>query len=109
MVVEIQNETNTTLRWSRDELSSGSWTKPWYPSRRAVIAPGEVAEWRAEGDLFILPTAGCEGRVWYDIDGAAGQLYVYFNSPLIESQYGNTSHVTAPGGYEVGVLGRPGS
>ena len=108
MVVEIQNETNTTLRWSRDELSSGSWTKPWYPSRRAVIAPGEVAEWRAEGDLFILPTSGCEGRVWYDIDGAAGQLYVYFNSPLIESQYGNTSHVTAPGGYEVACWGGQG-
>jgi hypothetical protein len=108
MAVEIRNETNTTLRWAHDNLISGSWTKPWYPSRRAVIAPGEVAEWRAEGDLAVIPTSGTEGRVWYDIDGAAGQLYVHFNSPLSESQYGNTFHVTGPDGYEAAYWGGQG-
>lgn len=99
MAVEIRNESHEPLVWDRDELASGEWTDPWYPSRASTIAPGATAEWRAEGDYFLAPTSGTEGRVWYNVNGdRARQLYIHFNSPLIESQYGNTFHVHAPPG-----------
>lgn len=109
MAVEIHNDSPVPLVWATDELESGDWTDPWYPSRASPIAPGATAEWRAEGDLFIEPTSGTEGRVRYNIDGdPARQLYVHFNSPLIESQYGNTFHVWAPPGFEVAHSGGQG-
>jgi hypothetical protein len=109
MAVEIQNESSVPLVWDRDQMDSGDWTDPWYPSRTATINPGATAEWRAEGDLFIGPTTGTEGRVWYNIGGDPGrQLYVHFNSPLVESQYGNTFHVWAPPGFEAAYNGGQG-
>jgi hypothetical protein len=109
MAVEIRNESRVPLVWNRDELSSGGWTDPWYPSRPARIEPGASAEWRAEGDLFLAPTSGTEGRVWYDVaDDTSRQLYVHFNSPLIESDYGNTFHVWAPPGFEAAYSGGQG-
>jgi hypothetical protein len=109
MAVEIRNESPMPLVWDRDELVSGEWTDPWYPSRSGTIAPGATAEWRAEGDLFVAPTSGTEGRVWYNIGGDRGrQLYVHFNSPLIESQYGNTFHVWAPTGFAAAYSGGQG-
>ena len=109
MAVEIHNESPVTLVWARDELPWGEWTNPWYPSRARTIAPGATAEWRAEGDFALAPTSGTEGRVWYNIDGDPGrQLYVHFDSPLIESQYGNTFHVWAPPGFEAAYNGGQG-
>lgn len=109
MAVEIRNESPVPLVWARDELASGEWTDPWYPSRAGTIARGATAEWRAEGDLFVAPTSGTEGRVWYNIDGDPGrQLYIHFDSPLVESQYGNTFHVWAPPGFEAAYNGGQG-
>ncbi|MEV4440855.1 hypothetical protein AB0K09_17910 [Streptomyces sp. NPDC049577] len=109
MAVEIHNESPVPLLWATDKLESGDWTDPWYPSRASPIAPGTTAEWRAEGDLFIEPTSGTEGRVQYNIDGDPGrQLYVHFDSPLIESPYGNTFHVFAPPGFEAAYTGGQG-
>jgi hypothetical protein len=51
-----------------------------------------------------MATTGTEGRVWYNIvatDGSGGELYIHWDSPLIESQYGNTFHIWAPAGWEV--------
>ncbi|MFD3656875.1 hypothetical protein [Streptomyces sp. NPDC058620] len=109
MAVEIHNESSVPLAWATDKIDWGDWTDPWYPSRASPIAPGKTAEWRAEGDLFIEPTTGTEGRVWYNVNGDPGrQLYIHFNSPLIESQYGNTFHVWAPPGFEVAYNGGQG-
>ncbi|WP_234371104.1 hypothetical protein [Streptomyces sp. XY431] len=109
MSVVIRNESPVPLIWDRDELDHGGWTDPWYPSRVGTVAPGATAEWRAEGDLVIVPTTGTEGRVWYNIDGDPGrQLYVHFDSPLVESQYGNTFHVWAPPGFAAAYSGGQG-
>lgn len=109
MAVEVLNESRLPLVWERDEIVSGGWTDPWYPSRPARIEPGARAVWQAEGDLFLAPTSGAEGRVWYRVDGDPGrQLYVHFNSPLIESQYSNTFHVWAPPGFEADHSGGQG-
>lgn len=67
MAVEIHNDSPLPLVWARDELDSGGWTAPWYPSRASPISPGVTAEWRAEGDLTVVPTTGTEGRVWYSV------------------------------------------
>jgi hypothetical protein len=98
MAVEVHNESSVPLLWDHDSLEHGDWTDPWYPSRHRTIAPGEKAEWRAEGNNFLTESiTGTEGRVWYNIDGdKARQLYIHFNSPWIESQYGNTFHVWGP-------------
>ncbi|WP_328993604.1 hypothetical protein OG394_04595 [Kribbella sp. NBC_01245] len=109
MAVEIRNESSVPLVWERDELPWGEWTSPWYPSARSPIAPGTTAEWRAEGDLFLGPTTGTEGSVWYRVDGDPNRhLYIHFNSPLVESQYGNTFHVWAPAGFEAAYSGGQG-
>lgn len=109
MAVEIRNESRVPLVWDRDELAHGSWTDPWYPSSRRTIAPGATAEWRAEGSLALAPTTGTEGRVWYNVNGdASRQLYIHFNSPLVESQYGNTFHVWAPPDFEAAHSGGQG-
>ncbi|MEV8553830.1 hypothetical protein AB0L04_28970 [Streptomyces glaucescens] len=109
MAVEIHNDSPLPLVWARDELDSGGWTAPWYPSRASPISPGVTAEWRAEGDLTVVPTTGTEGRVWYNVGGDPGrQLYVHFNSPLIEPKYGNTFHVWAPPGFQVAYSGGQG-
>jgi hypothetical protein len=109
MAVEIHNESQDTLVWERDELSWGEWTDPWYPSRATPIPPGGRGEWRCEGDFFLAPTTGTEARAWYRVDGDPNRrLYVHVNSPLVESQYGNTFHVWAPPGYAVAHSGGQG-
>lgn len=109
MAVEIRNESPATLVWDRDEVASGGWTAPWFPSRTATIAAGATAEWRCEGDLALVPTSGAEARAWYSVDGDRNrQLYVHVNSPLVESQYGNTFHVWAPPEFEVSHSGGQG-
>src|SRR5437763_848209 len=109
MAVEIHNESPVPLDWATDKIDTGDWTEPWYPSGAAPIAPGTTAEWRAEGDLFVEPTTGTEGRVWYNVDGdPARQLYVHFDSPLVEGPYGNTFHIWAPPGFQVAYSGGQG-
>jgi hypothetical protein len=108
MAVEIRNESPFTLVWAGDELEVGDWTDPWFPSR-TTAPPGATVEWRAEGGLILAPTTGTEGRVRYNVDGDPHrQLYIHFNSPLIESQYGNTFHVWAPPGFEAAWSGGQG-
>lgn len=102
MQVTIKNESDARVRL-RTDRTSRSWTPGWQPSRTEWIEPGESTSWQAEGDLVGIPTSGVEARVWYDLFGAGGrhigELYVFANSPLVESQYGNTFTVRAPEGY----------
>lgn len=107
MYVYIDNQTEATLRLTSQELVSGEFTSGWYPP--GVIAPGERRGFQGEGDFFLAATTGTEGRVRYAIDGPdGGELYIHWNSPLIESQYGNTFHIWAPQGWEVTHAGGQG-
>jgi|SRR4029453_958901 hypothetical protein len=102
MYVYVSNESDATLTFSHDEIASGDYTPDWRPP--PAINPGERKGFQGEGDLTGAPTTGTEGRVWYNIvapGGGGGELYIHWNSPLIESQYGNTFHIWAPPGWEV--------
>ena len=100
MYVYIRNESDAILTFSRDEILSGEYTPDWGPP--AVINPGERKGLQGEGDLVVFPTSGTEGKVWYNIVGdGGGELYIHWNSPLIESPYNNTFHIWAPPGWEV--------
>lgn len=106
MAVEIRNESPFPLTFADAAMEHGQWTDPWQPHS---VAPGAVGEFRAEGGLVGVATTGTEGRVRFNVDGDAGrQLYVHFNSPLIESQYGNTFHVWAPPRFEAATDGGQG-
>src|ERR1700730_1284938 len=94
MRISIRNESDATLNYIESELVHGSWTSgDWLPP--PTIRPGETKGFQSEGGILIVPTTGTEGRVRYNIvaDGAGGDLYVHWDSPLVESQYGNTFHV----------------
>ena len=108
MAVEIRNESAAPLTWVGDDLVSGDWTDPWQPPR--TIASGATGEFRAEGSVVAdVPSTGTEGQVRYGVAGDANQqLYVHWNSPLVESQYGNTFHVWAPAGFEAAFGGGQG-
>jgi hypothetical protein len=102
MHVFVSNESDATLNFGHDEIAHGDYTPDWSPPR--VIKPGQRVGFQGEGDLAIEPTTGTEGRVWYNIaapEGSGGELYIHWDSPLIESQYGNTFHIWAPAGWEV--------
>lgn len=100
MAVEIHNLSGHELTLVGSAFEVGSWTDPWEP--RARVANGAREEFRAEGDLTVVATTGTEGNVRYAVGGdESRQLYVHWNSPLVESDYGNTFHVWAPGGYDV--------
>ena len=105
MRVIVENESDAVLRLQH-ESTSGDWTPGgWAPSQSAQTLPGASLAWQAEGDTIAgaVPVSGVEARVWYDVIGpggtVVGQLYIFANCPLIESQYGNTFHVHAPPGY----------
>lgn len=101
MKVFVHNESDATLAFAGDEIESGDYTPDWRPP--PVINPGETKGFQGEGDLFLEPTTGTEGRVRYNIvvpDGG-GELYIHWNSPLVESQYDNTFHIWAPENWEV--------
>lgn len=109
MKVFISNQTDTVLSLSNSELLHGDYTPNWSPP--AVIRPGEHAGFQGEGNIapFNQAVTGTEGRVHYNIaapDG--GELYIHWDSPLIESQYGNTFHIWAPTGWEVSHSGGQG-
>ena len=100
MYVYISNETEASLTLTSQELESGEFTDDWYPP--GVIPAGQRLGFQGEGDLFVTATTGTEGRVRYNIDAPdGGELYIHWNSPLIESQYANTFHIWAPPGWEV--------
>ena len=104
MRVIVSNESSAHLRL-RHSSTSGEWTPGgWAPTKSPQIAPGEDRGWQAEGDSALgVALTGVEARAWYEVvapSGAVvGELYVFVNSPWIESQYGNTFHVHAPAGY----------
>jgi hypothetical protein len=103
MHVFINNESDATLRFSHDALDHGEYTPDWGPP--ATILPGQRAGFEGEGRYTLTPTTGTEGHVWYHVmapDGSdQGELYIHWDSPLVESQYGNTLHIWAPAGWEV--------
>jgi hypothetical protein len=105
MAVWIRNESGADLRLVSANVEHGDWTDPWQPP--PVIH--DEGEFRAEGDFTLVATTGTEGSVTYQVGGDANaRLYVHFDSPLIESQYGNTFHVWAPPGYDVETHGGQG-
>lgn len=109
MHIFISNESDATLAFGHDEIAHGDYTPDWSPP--PVINPGQRMGFQGEGDLTIVPTTGTEGRVWYNIagsEGSVGELYIHWDSPLIESQFGNTFHIWAPAGWEVTHLGGQG-
>jgi hypothetical protein len=111
MHVFVSNESDATLTFGNDEIAHGQYTDGWSPP--GVIAPGQRSGFQGEGSMAIdEPTTGTEGRVSYNIvapDGGGGELYIHWDSPLIESQYGNTFHVWAPVNWEVTHSGGQGS
>jgi len=105
MAINVNNDSNATLRLAGSEVNSGEFTPGLHPP--AVIGPGQRLMFKGEGDLLLAPTSGTEGRVRYAIDGG-GELYIHWNSPLVESSYDNTFHVFAPAGWEVSHWGGQG-
>lgn len=102
MYIYITNESDAQLTFAGDEIVSGDYTPEWNPP--PVINPGERKGFEGEGDLTLVATTGTEGRVRYNIvtsAGNEGELYIHWNSPLIESQYDNTFHIWAPPNWEV--------
>jgi hypothetical protein len=109
MKVFIRNESDATLALVGDEIEHGEYTPGWHPPRS--IPPGDRKGFQGEGDAVLgVPTTGTEGRVRYQITGAGpvGEIYIHWNSPLIESQYANTFHVWAPPQWEVSHWGGQG-
>ena len=102
--VLIHNESDAILTYDHGEIETGSYTEGWAPP--TVINPGEIKGFQGEGNIAPIDVAvtGTEGRVWYNVVDRGinrGQLFIHFDSPLIESQYGNTFNITAPSGWEV--------
>jgi hypothetical protein len=108
MHVEIRNDADVPLRFVGREMSSGTWTPGWEVPN--PILPGAVGTFAAEGEAVLdAPSTGAEGRIRYQVgDDAGAELYVHFDSPLVESQYGNTFHVHAPQGFEAAWTGGQG-
>jgi len=104
MRVIVNNESDSTLRLGHD-WTSGDWTPGgWQPSQFSETPPGGSLQWQAEGESVAdVALSGVEARAWYDVIDPAGanvgELYIFANSPWVESQYGNTFHVYAPKGY----------
>ena len=102
MHVFVSNESDATLTFGHDDIAHGQYTPDWSPPR--VIKPGQRSGFQGEGLLTIEPTTGTEGHVWYNIaapNGSGGELLIHWDSPLVESQFGNTFHIWAPAGWEV--------
>ena len=109
MKVFIRNESDATLHFASEEIVSGEYTPDWTPP--STIAPGERRGFQGEGGAVLgVPTTGTEGRVRYNVvaPNTGGELYIHWNSPLIESPYDNTFHVWAPPGWEVTQWGGQG-
>lgn len=100
MHVFISNESDATLTFGHDEIAHGEYTPDCSPPK--AVMPGQRLGFQGEGHMTVEPTTGTEGRVYYNIAGpGGGELYIHWDSPLVESQYGNTFHVWAPAGWEV--------
>lgn len=110
MKVFIRNESDATLTFSSDEIVHGDYTPDWTPP--SVIQPGERKGFQGEGNIVPInqPITGTEGRVRHNIvaPNSGGELYIHWDSPLIESQYGNTFHIWAPPDWEVSHSGGQG-
>ena len=71
------------------------------------------AEFRSEGATVAgeIPTTGVDGWVRYKIEGeppGADEIYIHWDSPLVESQYGNTYDEQCPAGFELAHAGGQG-
>jgi hypothetical protein len=107
MYIYIHNESDALLTLTKSELTHGSFTPDWNPP--ASINPGEIGKFQGEGELFLVPTTGTEGNVHYQINTPeGGELYIHWNSRLIESQYHNIFHIWCPSGWDVSQSGGQG-
>jgi hypothetical protein len=109
MKVFISNETDVALTLINEELVHGDFTPALHPP--PIIGAGARGGFKGEGNIVPINQAitGTEGRVRYQIaarDG--GELFIHWNSPLIESQFGNTFHIFAPPNWEVTSTGGQG-
>jgi len=100
MYVYVHNESDAVLELTSREVESGEFTEGWEPPTRINV--GETGKFQGEGDLFLAPTTGTEGNVRYHINAPeGGELYIHWNSPLVESQYGNTFHIWCPPRWDI--------
>lgn len=109
MHIAVDNQSDATLVFVRDEIEVGSYTPDLSPP--PSIGPHQTLGFKAEGALVVVPTTGTQGSVWYQImtaDGNAGELAIHWNSPLVESQFGNTFHIFAPPNWELAHSGGQG-
>lgn len=106
MKIFIHNESDAKLLFAGGELVHGSYTSGWHPP--PVIEAGTIKGFQGEGELILIPTTGTEGRVRYTIEGEPGEIYIHWNSPLVESQYANTFHIWAPPEWDVSHSGGQG-
>lgn len=106
MYIHVHNESDAKLLHVRSTIASGDWTPGLLPP--AVVQPGQSIMFEGEGSQALgIPTTGTEGHVWYNILGG-GELYIHWNSPLVESAYDNTFHIFAPANWEVSHWGGQG-
>jgi hypothetical protein len=100
--VIIDNQSDAVLQLINYELDHGEWTNDVTPP--ATIAAFSKGGYESEGHLVgIVPSTGTEGRARYSINapGNVGELYIHWDSPLVNSQYGNTYHIWCPVGWEL--------
>ncbi|WP_298990231.1 hypothetical protein [uncultured Pseudokineococcus sp.] len=109
MRVHLHNDSDAALELVDQGMSSGQFTPGGHPPPR--IEPGQRPRISSEGKLLATaPATGAQGHVTYRITGTGpvGEVHVGWNSPLVESDYGNTFTVTAPEGWEVSHWGGQG-
>jgi hypothetical protein len=89
---QLSNQTDAPFTYVSDHHNHGDFTDPWYPP--AVIAPGEIGEWRTESGGFMT---GTEGHVRYstvvrDADGGHVEfIEAHWDNPFIG---GNNSDIS---------------
>jgi hypothetical protein len=110
VTIRFKNNTDLSLSKQGEQIIHGSWaTGAAAPDH---IAAGQTVVFQTEGNSVLggPPVTGTEGWVRYWLVGEPPQseLYLHWDSPLVESQYGNTYHEQCPPGFELFHLGGQG-
>lgn len=101
VLVNIYNESNTTLTLIGGQMSFGAWTQ----GTPQVIAPKSKIQFGGTSRRTVggVVTTGVEGSVRYKLGN--GEFYIYFNNPLISGSKGNTYKVLLPAEFEYSMTG----
>jgi hypothetical protein len=102
--VTIHNESDARLVLINDHHEHGEFSAGQRPP--GGLGPFETCRFQSEGSSVLdgPPTTGVQGSVRYRLeaqptDGAG--LFIHWNSPLVESDYGNTFEALCPVGWEL--------